>query len=136
LQAKAVDNSSSNSSSNGDVKLTVKAGCSTCGFGSPQSFANLDRKDGYVQIGSTGKTTPTTGANAQKADSTLRCSAIINAPDGSEAARTDMLYTSAGKYVGIWSASVAPGIYKVSIVASASGNAETFVDVLDIEVLA
>jgi thiosulfate/3-mercaptopyruvate sulfurtransferase len=136
LQAKAADNSSSNSSSNGDVKLTVKAGCSTCGFGSPQSFANLDRKDGYVQIGSTGKTTPTTGANAQKADSTLRCSAIINAPDGSEAARTDMLYTSAGKYVGIWSASVAPGIYKVSIVASVSGNAETFVDVLDIEVLA
>jgi thiosulfate/3-mercaptopyruvate sulfurtransferase len=126
-------NSSLNSSTNKEVKLTVK-GCATCGFGSPQGFANLDRKDGYVQIGSTGKTTPTTGANVQKTDSTLRCSAIINAPDGSEAARTSMLQTSAGKYVGIWSANVAPGIYKVSIVATSSGNAENFADVLEIEV--
>lgn len=131
LQARAADNSST---SNEEVKLTVK-GCATCGFGSPQGFANLGRKGGYVQIGSSGKTS-STGANVQKADSTLRCTAVINAPDGSEAARTEMLHTSAGKYVGIWSASVAPGIYKVSIVASASGNAETFVDVLDIEVLA
>ncbi|MHB8119345.1 MAG: sulfurtransferase [Methanothrix sp.] len=132
LQAKAAENSSS---SNDKVKLTVK-GCATCGFGSPQGFANLDRKDGYVQIGSSGKTPPSTGANVQKADSTLRCTAILNAPDGSEAARTSMLHTSAGKYVGIWSANVAPGIYKVSIVATASGNAETFVDVLEIEVKA
>ena len=135
LQAKAAENSSSNSSSNDEVKLTVK-GCATCGFGSPQGFANLDRKDGYVQIGSSGKTSPSTGANVQKADSTLRCTAIVNAPDGSEAARTSMLHTSAGKYVGIWSANVDPGIYKVSIVATASGNAETFADVLEIEVKA
>jgi thiosulfate/3-mercaptopyruvate sulfurtransferase len=144
LQLKASDSSSNspsnsasssslNPSTNEEVKLTVK-GCATCGFGSPQGFANLDRKDGYVQIGSTGKTAPTTGANVQKADSTLRCSAIINAPDGSEVARTSMLQTSPGKYVGIWSANVAPGIYKVSIVATSSGNAETFVDVLNIEV--
>jgi thiosulfate/3-mercaptopyruvate sulfurtransferase len=72
----------------------------------------------------------------QKADSTLRCAAIVNAPDGSEAARTSMLHTSAGKYVGIWSANVDPGIYKVSIVATAFGNAETFADVLEIEVKA
>jgi len=135
LQAKAADNSSLNSSSNEGVKLTVK-GCATCGFGSPQGFANLDRKDGYVQIGSSGKTSPSTGANLQKADSTLRCTAIIKAPDGSEAARTSMLHTSAGKYVGIWSANVDPGIYKVSIVATAFGNAETFADVLEIEVKA
>ena len=135
LQAKAAENSSSNSSSNEGVKLTVK-GCATCGFGSPQGFANLDRKDGYVQIGSSGKTSPSTGANAQKADSTLRCTAIVNAPDGSETARVSMLHTSAGKYVGIWSANVKPGIYKVSIVATASGNAETFADVLEVEVKA
>ena len=134
-ETKAAENSSSNSSPNGEVKLTVK-GCATCGFGSPQSFANLDRKDGYVQIGSTGKTPQPTGVSVQKADSTLHCSAIINAPDGSETARTSLLHTTAGKYVGIWSANVAPGIYKVSIVATASGNAETFVDVLEIEVKA
>jgi thiosulfate/3-mercaptopyruvate sulfurtransferase len=135
LQANAAGNSSSSSIANDEVKLTVK-GCATCGFGSPQGFANLDRKDGYVQIGSTGKTSTSTGTNVQKADSTLRCTAVINAPDGSEAERVSMLHTSAGKYVGIWSANVAPGIYKVSIVATASGNAETFVNVLDIEVLA
>ncbi len=141
LQSKSTESSSLNSSlnsSNEEVKLTVK-GCATCGFGSPQGFANLDRKDGYVQIGSTGKTTPATNsneANVQKVDRTLRCSAIINAPDGSEVTRTSMLQTSAGKYVGIWSANVPPGIYKVSLVATASGNAETFVNVLEIEVLA
>jgi hypothetical protein len=47
-----------------------------------------------------------------------------------------MLHTTAGKYVGIWSANVAPGIYRVSIAANASSNAETFVDVLEIEVKA
>jgi thiosulfate/3-mercaptopyruvate sulfurtransferase len=133
LQPIALESTSFNSSANEEVKLTVK-GCATCGFGSPQGFANLDRKDGYVQIGSTGKTAPTTGANVQKTDSTLRCSAIINAPDGSEAARTSMLQTSAGKYAGMWSADVAPGIYKVSIVATSSVNAENFADVLEIEV--
>jgi thiosulfate/3-mercaptopyruvate sulfurtransferase len=134
LQAKAADNSSSsNSSSNEEVRLTVK-GCATCGFGSPQGFANLDRKDGYDQIGSSGKSSSTSGANVQKPDSTLRCTAIINAPDGSEVTRTSMLHTTAGKYMGIWSANVAPGIYKVSLVATVSGNAETFVNVLDIEV--
>jgi len=133
VQAKAEENSSFNSSSNEEAKLTVK-GCATCGFGSPQGFANLDRKDGYVQIGSTGKTTPTTAASVQKADSTLRCTAVVNAPDGSEAARTSLLHTTAGKYMGIWNANVAPGIYKVSLVASAYGNAETFENVLEIEV--
>lgn len=127
------ENSSLDSSSNGEVKLTVK-GCATCGFGSPQGFANLDRNGGYVQIGSTGKVSPSTSVDMQKADSTLRCTAIINAPDGSEAARTSLLHTTAGKYMGIWNANVAPGIYKVSIVATASGNAETFADVLEIEV--
>lgn len=134
VQAKAAENSSSNSSSNDEVKLAVK-GCATCGFGSPQGFANLDRKDGYVQIGSSGKTSQSTGVVVQKADSTLRCSVIINAPDGSETARTGLLHTSAGKYVGIWNANVAPGIYKVSIVATAPRNDETLVDVLEIVVL-
>jgi thiosulfate/3-mercaptopyruvate sulfurtransferase len=128
--------SSSLNSSNGEVKLTVK-GCATCGFGSPQGFANLARKDGYVQIGSSGKATAATGENdtvVQKADSTLRCSAIINAADGTEITRMSMLQTSVGKYMGIWSANVDPGTYNVSIAATASGNAETFVNVLQIKV--
>ncbi|MBN1235763.1 MAG: sulfurtransferase [Methanotrichaceae archaeon] len=134
-ETKETASAENSNSSNDEVKLTVK-GCATCGFGSPQGFANLDRKDGYVQIGSSGKTSlpSDVSTNEQKADSTLRCSAIVNGPDGSERARTSLLHTTGGKYVGIWNADVAPGIYKVSIVATASGNAETFVDVLEIEV--
>lgn len=106
-------------------KLTIK-GCATCGFGSPQGFANLDRKDGYVQIG--------TGVTAKNADSTMSCTAVIDGPDGKEAARTSLLKSSEGRYSGIWNANVLPGVYKVSIVASTSGNSENFADVLAIEV--
>ena len=67
-------------------------------------------------------------------DSALRCTAIINSPDGSEAARTGLLRTSGYRYMGIWTAKVAPGVYKVSILATASGSAKTFADVLEIEV--
>ena len=133
-QAADAGDSSSNPSSNGEVKLTVK-GCATCGFGSPQSFANLDRSSGVVQIGSSGRTDTSGGVAAEQADSTLRCTAIVNAPDGSEAARTSLLHTTGNKYMGIWNANVAPGIYSVSIVATASNNAESFNDVLDIEVI-
>lgn len=127
-----------NSSANQELKLTVK-GCATCGFGSPQGFANLDRKDGYVQIGSNRKagqsSDPTTNAsNQSSSDGTLRCTAVIYGPDGDEVTRTSLLETSRGRYMGIWNADVAPGVYKVSIVASLDGNAEAFTDVLQVEV--
>lgn len=128
------NNSSQNISSsiNNDDKLTVM-GCATCGFGSPQGFANIDRKDGFVQIGSTGKTSAS-GVTTGNAGETLRCTAVINGPDGSEVSRTNLLHTSGEKYAGIWSADTAPGIYKVSIVATVAANSETFANVLDIEV--
>ena len=88
-----------------------------------------------VQLGSSGKTSQSNAA-VQAADSALRCTAIVNGPDGSEAARTSLLRTSGYKYVGIWNANVAPGVYKVSIAAFASGSEETFADVLEIEVKA
>ena len=128
-QTKAAENSSPN----GEVKLTVK-GCATCGFGG-FSLGATGNKSRMVQLGSSGKTSSSNGS-IQNAGSTMRCTAIINAPDGSEAARTSLLRTSGYKYVGIWNANVAPGIYNVSIVATASGNAETFADVLKIEVKA
>jgi thiosulfate/3-mercaptopyruvate sulfurtransferase len=123
-----------NNSSSGDDRLEIK-GCATCGFGSPQGFANLNRKDGAVQIGSSGSPS-SSDVDGGKADSTLSCSAIINAPDGSESARMSLLQTTAGKYMGIWNAQKQPGIYKVSIVATVGGNSENFADVLEIEVLA
>ena len=130
--------SSANSSSNQEPKLTVK-GCATCGFGSPQGFANLDRKDGYVQIGSNRKAgqssaSSTNASDQSSSDGILRCTAVIYAPDGGEETRTSLLETSGGRYMGIWNANVAPGVYKVSIVASLDGNAEAFTDVLQVEV--
>jgi thiosulfate/3-mercaptopyruvate sulfurtransferase len=124
------DNSSSD-----DVKLTIK-GCSTCGFegfalGTSGASGASGNKSGTIQLSSSGKTMQ---SSATGQDNALHCTAVINAPDGSEVASTSLLRTSGYKYVGIWSANVAPGIYKVSLVATASGNAETFVDVLQIEV--
>ena len=133
--ANSVRNSSDSNNSGSDDKLEVK-GCATCGFGSPQGFANLDRKDGAVQIGSSGMAASSSDIAGQKADSTLRCTAVITAPDGSESARMSLLHTTGGKYIGIWNADRLPGIYAVSIVASVKGNAETFADVLEIEVVA
>ncbi len=117
-------------SSDGEIKLTVK-GCATCGFGSPQGFANLDRKNGFIQIGSNGEASSVV---PKVPDGSLSCSAVINGPDASEVGRTSLRQTSGDKYVGIWNANVPPGVYKVNIVASASGNAEFFTDVLKIEV--
>jgi thiosulfate/3-mercaptopyruvate sulfurtransferase len=114
----------------GNTKLTIQ-GCATCGFGSPQGFANLDRKNGFVQIGSSGK-----AANAaSSSEESLRCTAIINDPDGLEAGRTTLLHTSGDTYMGIWNADVDPGIYEVSIVVSLSNNSDAFQNVLEIEVI-
>lgn len=43
--------------------------------------------------------------------------------------------TSGDQYVGTWTASIATGAYKASIVASASGASRTFDDALQIEVV-
>ncbi|VVB68959.1 Uncharacterised protein [uncultured archaeon] len=127
-------NAASNSSG-GEIKLTIK-GCSTCEFEgfSLGTAGAAGNKSGMVQLGSSGKSSPSSWFTAKAEDSALRCTAIVNGPDGSEAERTSLLRTSGYKYVGIWNANVAPGIYKVSISASASGSAETFADVLEIEV--
>jgi len=126
---------SSNSTSTEDAKLTVK-GCVTCGFGSPESFANINRSSGVVQIGSSRQNTQPEENVVQEIDSSLLCTALVIAPDGSESARTKLLQTSGYNYAGIWNANVAPGIYRVSILATVSSNSETFVDALEIEVTA
>jgi len=124
-------------SSGGEVKLTIK-GCSTCGFegfalGTSGASGASGNKSGTIQLSSSGKTSQSSTA-AQTADSALRCTVIVNGPDGSEVASTSLLRTSGYKFVGIWNAKVAPGVYKVSIVASESGSSKTFPDVLEVKV--
>jgi hypothetical protein len=125
--------SSVSNSSDSGIKLKVMGvGCSTCGFevfslGAANVAGN---KSGFVQLGSSN------GIDAQAGDSAWHCTAIINGPSGSEAARTSLLRTSGDKYVGIWNAEVAPGIYKVSIAATAFDVEEIFADIITIEVKA
>jgi thiosulfate/3-mercaptopyruvate sulfurtransferase len=125
-------------SSGDEVKLTIKAGCSTCGFegfalGTSGASGASGNKSRTIQLSSSGKTSQSSTA-AQTADSSLRCTAIVNGPDGSEVASTSLLRTSGYKFVGIWNAKVDPGVYKVSIVASQSGSSKTFPDVLEVKV--
>jgi len=122
-------------SSGGEAKLTIK-GCATCGFegfalGTSGASGASGNKSGTIQLSSSGKTMQSSAAGQ---DNELHCTAVINAPDGSEVASTSLLRTSGYKFVGIWNANVAHGVYKVSIAASASGHTETFADVLVIEV--
>jgi len=119
------------SSQNGETKLTVK-GCATCGFGSPQGFANIDRRNGTVKIG--GSIKPS-NASTSAAEDTMRCRAIIYDQNGSEVATIDLRQLSGNTYIGRWGANVAPGVYEVDIVGSASGNIETFSKMLEIEVI-
>ena len=125
-------------SSGDEVKLTIK-GCATCGFegfalGTSGASGASGNNSGPIQLSSSGKASAPNEGGVQTVERALRCTAIITGPDGTEIARTSLLRTSGYKYVGIWNANVAPGIYKVSIVATASGNSETFADVLEIEV--
>ncbi|HSD58744.1 MAG TPA: rhodanese-like domain-containing protein, partial [Methanotrichaceae archaeon] len=110
-----------------EILLTVK-GCSTCAFGSPQSFSKIDQTNGIVQLGSN----PTA---SEAADASLKCTASITSPDGSEVDRVSLLRTSGEKYVGLWNAKVPAGVYRISIQASASDISKTFSDVLELKVV-
>ena len=56
--AKKIASTSSTATGNATNKtvLTIK-GCATCGFGSPQGFANINKSSGVAQLGNSGQTT-------------------------------------------------------------------------------
>jgi thiosulfate/3-mercaptopyruvate sulfurtransferase len=108
-----------------ETVLTIK-GCATCGFGSPQGFADLSKSSGVVQIGSSSKT--------KMPDSGFSVVALIQSPSGDNVARVIMKRVSGDEFAGIWNANVAAGKYKVNIVASAGEISKTFPNVLEIEV--
>jgi thiosulfate/3-mercaptopyruvate sulfurtransferase len=110
-----------------EPKLTV-LGCVSCGFGSPQSFANLDTGSGVVHIGSSAS------KPSDALQDVLKCTAIISDRDGTEVGRANLLRTTGEKYVGVWDAGVDPGVYSLNILASRSGFTRYFQGVLDIEV--
>lgn len=108
-----------------ETVLTIK-GCATCGFGSPQGFADISSDTGVVQIGAKGK--------PSASDNGFRCTAIVNSPSGTEIGKVIMKRIAGDEFAGIWNANVASGNYSVDIVASAGEATKTFADALEIEV--
>jgi thiosulfate/3-mercaptopyruvate sulfurtransferase len=116
----------SNNASNGNMTILTIKGCATCGFGSPQGFADISSDTGIVQIGSKGK--------ASTLDNSFKCTARITSSSGTEVGRVIMKRISGDEFAGIWNANVAGGDYDVTIIASAGDVTRTFPNVLEIEV--
>lgn len=110
-----------------ETVLTIK-GCATCGFGSPQGYADLTTTGGVVQIGSS------TAAKAASSDSGFRVSAAVISPSGAQSGNVIMKRVSGDEFAGIWNANVPAGIYRVHVVASAGEATKTFPDALEIKV--
>jgi thiosulfate/3-mercaptopyruvate sulfurtransferase len=111
-----------------ETVLTIK-GCATCGFGSPQGYADLSSSDGVVKIGST--------SQAQKSaeDSDFKVQAFVKDSTGAQVSKIVMKRISGDQFAGIWNANVAAGVYSVDILASLKNISKTFNDALNIEVV-
>ncbi|OPY51823.1 MAG: putative thiosulfate sulfurtransferase [Methanosaeta sp. PtaU1.Bin060] len=110
-----------------ETVLTIK-GCATCGFGSPQGFADLTSTGGVVQIGSG------TSAKAASSDNGFKVSASVISPSGAQSGNVIMKRVSGDEFAGIWNANVPAGLYRVDVAASAGEVTKTFPDVLEIKV--
>ncbi len=113
---------------NNETVLTIK-GCATCGFGSPQGFADLSNSGGVVQIGATSQ------AQKSAADSGFKVTAVVKTQSGAVVnPNIIMKRVSGDTFSGIWNANVAAGVYKVDIIASIDDVTKSFPAALQIEV--
>jgi thiosulfate/3-mercaptopyruvate sulfurtransferase len=116
--------------SGNETILTIK-GCATCGFGSPQGYADLSSTGGVVKIGST--------SQAQKiaAEKSFTVSAQVLSSSGDTVSRVIMkrIKSDGDEFAGIWNANVAAGVYTVDIVAALGENTKPFPDAMQIEVV-
>jgi thiosulfate/3-mercaptopyruvate sulfurtransferase len=128
-ETKKIVNPSSNASGNATNRtiLTIK-GCVTCGFGSPQGFANINKSSGVAQLGNSGQMAATSQAGS------FTCAATVKDSKGSNVGRVSMKQIAGDEYSGIWNANVGPGSYKATIVVSSSGITKSFDNVLEIKI--
>lgn len=112
-----------------EAVLTVK-GCATCGFGSPQGYADLSSTDGMVKIGST------TQAQRTAAEKVFTVSAQLLSSSGDSVSKVVMkrIKSDSDEFVGIWNANVAAGTYGVDIIATLGNITETFPGAMQIKV--
>ncbi len=129
-EAKKIANTGSTATGNATNKtiLTIK-GCATCGFGSPQGFANINKSSGVAQLGNSGQMTAPSQAGS------FTCSAMVKDSAGSNVGQVSMKQIAGDEYSGIWNANVGPGSYKATIVVSASGITKTFDNALEIKIV-
>lgn len=113
-----------------ETVLTIK-GCATCGFGSPQGYADLSSTDGTVKIGSTSQ------AQRTAAEKVFTVSSQLLSPSGNTVSRVVMkrIKSDADEFIGIWNANVAAGTYRVDVVATLGEVTKTFPDALKIKVV-
>ncbi|MDD4448213.1 MAG: rhodanese-like domain-containing protein [Methanothrix sp.] len=113
-----------------ETVLTIK-GCATCGFGSPQGYADLSSTDGTVKIGSTSQ------AQRTAAEKVFTVSSQLLSPSGNTVSRVVMkrIKSDGDEFVGIWNANVAAGTYRVDVVATLGEVTKTFPDALKIKVV-
>lgn len=125
-----IPSTSSTSAGNATNKtiLTIK-GCATCGFGSPQGFANINKTSGVAQLGNSGQTAAPSQAGG------FTCTATITDSAGSNVGRATMKQIAGDEYSGIWNANVPAGVYRVTLVASTSDISNTFKDALEINII-
>jgi len=110
--------------------LTIK-GCATCGFGSPQGYADLSSTDGVVKIGASSQ------AQKSAAEKEFTVFAQVLSPSGNAVSRVIMkrIKSDGDEFVGIWNANVAAGIYRVDVEATLGEITESFPDAMKIEVV-
>jgi len=122
--------SNTGNQSGNETILTIK-GCATCGFGSPQGYADLSSTGGVVKIGSTSQ------AQKSAAEKGFTVSAQVLSSSGDTVSRVVMkrIKSDGDEFAGIWNANVAAGVYTVDIVATLGENTKTFPDAMQIEVV-
>jgi thiosulfate/3-mercaptopyruvate sulfurtransferase len=120
--------------------LTVK-GCTDCGWGGFSLGATnpSGNKSGYVQLGSTGITSPakpaiSTGKTDSSASAAIKCAVTIYSPGGEVVGNVNMQPASVNEFSGIWNANVAGGTYQATIEVSSPDVTKIFKNALDIEV--
>ncbi len=113
-----------------ETVLTIK-GCATCGFGSPQGYADLSSTDGVVKIGATSQ------AQRTAAEKAFTVSAQLLSPSGDTVSRVVMkrIKSDGDEFIGIWNANVAAGTYRVDVVATLGEITKSFQDAFKIKVV-
>lgn len=116
--------------SGNETILTIK-GCATCGFGSPQGYADLSSTGGVVKIGSTSQ------SQKSAAEKGFTVSAQVLSSSGDTVSRVIMkrIKSDGDEFAGVWNANVAAGVYGVDIVATLGEVTKTFPDAMQIEVV-